>query len=110
MWKISRSFVVAFDRASHWRWLERRYTSEEAQFAATSVAENYGNAVTVKIAATAHSNGTECIVTETIVPRLYLSAGMIMDVSQGKVIAGGRMEQKSQQANSAQACSQNKGR
>jgi glutamate carboxypeptidase len=33
----------------------------------------------------AHSNAAEYVKVETIVPRLYLSARMIMDVSQGKV-------------------------
>jgi glutamate carboxypeptidase len=33
----------------------------------------------------AHSNDAEYVRLETIVPRLYLSVRMIMDVSQGKV-------------------------
>jgi glutamate carboxypeptidase len=33
----------------------------------------------------AHLNDAECVKLETIVPRLYLSARMIMDVSQDKV-------------------------
>ena len=36
----------------------------------------------------AHSNDAEYVKLETIVPRLYLSARMIMDVSQDKVISG----------------------
>jgi glutamate carboxypeptidase len=42
----------------------------------------------------AHSNDAEYVKLETIVPRLYLSARMIMDVSQDKVIAGGRIERR----------------
>ena len=33
----------------------------------------------------AHSNDAEYVRLETVVPRLYLSARMIMDLSQGKV-------------------------
>ena len=40
----------------------------------------------------AHSNDAEYVKLETIVPRLYLSARMIMDVSQDKVTKGGRID------------------